>query len=124
MIYDDLKKQIQERQTQRKPSETPAIKPEETVIVAASEKPKAAPSEAPSEAPIETTSETGVCGIGGCRTVYSDEKLMRRHRKREHGVGVVSFNQPKSGGQILQVHPDENPGRLSKESDWGRRWRR
>ena len=39
-------------------------------------------------------SETPVCGIGGCLTWYDDPAIMRKHKIRQHGIGIESLNKP------------------------------
>jgi hypothetical protein len=128
-LYERLRRQIQERETRSKPGQEPREPAPQNTI--------SEPEEDQVEAEAQTIKPEGpkpasfnpVCEL--CGTRYADPAIMKRHMERQHGTGIVNLNQPKS---CLANHPGDpelerlrrelsGDHTLSRDRDWGRRWR-
>lgn len=65
------------------PKEATQPRPLEVGYTPRIEKAVAEPDETPTVKPEH------ICGIDGCKTIWADPEIMKRHRQRVHGIGLA-----------------------------------
>lgn len=90
----------------KKHEKKPEIQPEEAAVLAPQEAVQVAPNEQPeAQGPREDQAikQKKVCGIGGCTTWYDDPELMKKHLRRQHGIGAENLNKPKPRNKDIKL---------------------